>query len=85
MENFIFQKIQSRKNKDKAIVFCEPLKMESQQSQEIDLKENKEMYKEIKEGEYHWIQLSKTDIKIIIPRLDAWKVSTDEKFIKGFL
>ena len=48
-------------------------------------KQDKEVsIREIKEGEISLdIAAQKTDIKISIPRLDAWKVSTDEKFIKG--
>ena len=84
-EKFYFPKDLVKEKQDKAIVFVVSKDGIIAKSGEIDLKENKEVsIREIKEGEISLdIAAQKTDIKISIPRLDAWKVSTDEKFIKG--
>ena len=84
-EKFYFPKDLVKEKQDKAIVFVVSKDGIIAKSGEIDLKENKEVsIREIKEGEISLdIVAQKTDIKISIPRLDAWKVSTDEKFIKG--
>lgn len=84
-EKFYFPKDLVKEKQDKAIVFVVSKDEIIAKSGEIDLKENKEVsIREIKEGEISLdIAAQKTDIKISIPRLDAWRVSTDEKFIKG--